>query len=82
MSICWEERGCDDEMAATCPHAFASEDGVCPAECNFTFCTRDQHHRATTIDLLLDPTVDRSAAVKENCRFCEFFLKNGPRLVQ
>ncbi len=82
MRVCWEERGCDEEMESYCPHAFASDDGVCPAECNYTFCTREQHVRATSIDLLLDATVDRTAAVKESCRFCEFFLKNGPRLAQ
>jgi hypothetical protein len=28
----------------------------------------------------LDATVDRSAAIKEPCTYCEHFLTNGPRL--
>jgi hypothetical protein len=30
--------------------------------------------------LLLDPEVDRTAAIKENCRNCGFFLEHAPRL--
>ena len=33
---------------------------------------------ASDFGLLLNPERDYEAAVKEVCRFCEHFLKNGP----
>jgi hypothetical protein len=66
-------------MASRCPHAIASTDGVCPADCCYTACDKPQHELAIGIDML-DPTVDYTAAVKETCRFCKFFIKNAPRL--
>jgi hypothetical protein len=77
---CWSVRGCDEEMWSRCPHAVSSVDGVCPAECCYTVCQRRQHQLTTSIDLLLDPTVDRFAAIKENCHNCAFFLTNAPRV--
>lgn len=35
---------------------------------------------ATDFTLLLNPELDYEASVKEVCRFCEFFLNNGPAL--
>ena len=80
MGACWEERGCDAEMAARCPHALSSTDGLCVADCRYTVCDRLQFKVATSYDLLLDSTVDRGCAIKETCTFCEFFLKNAPRI--
>ncbi|MDR3052478.1 MAG: hypothetical protein LBU48_01270 [Coriobacteriales bacterium] len=80
MSACWEQRGCDDEMSSRCPHAIASDDGRCVTDCFYTVCWKPQHKIATDIAVLLDQTVDRNAAIKEPCTFCEFFLQNGPRL--
>jgi hypothetical protein len=80
MTICWEERGCDEEMSSRCPHAISSTDGMCVADCYYTNCDKPQHKNATSFELLLDATVDRSKAIKEPCTFCEFFLVNGPRL--
>ena len=80
MTKCWEKRGCDEEMWSRCPHATSSDDGVCVAECYYTTCFNEQREIATDIALLLDPTVDRTQAIKENCRNCVFFLKNAPRL--
>ncbi|MDR3037580.1 MAG: hypothetical protein LBU31_04145 [Coriobacteriales bacterium] len=77
--VCWEQRGCDAEMASYCPHATASTDGVCPAECCYTACQCEQRQLTADIDLLLDPTVERKAAIKENCRNCAFFLTHAPR---
>jgi hypothetical protein len=77
---CWEQRGCDEEMAARCPHATSSTDGLCVAACYYTICSRAQHRHASNLDILLDPLVDRSATVREPCTYCEFFLLNGPRL--
>lgn len=81
MSKCWEERGCDDEMSSRCPHAVSSTDGLCVTSCYYTNCSRPQYKIATSFDLLLDATVDRSATIKEPCTYCEFFLKNAPRIV-
>ncbi|MDR2036208.1 MAG: hypothetical protein LBP91_06030 [Coriobacteriales bacterium] len=77
---CWQKRGCDDEMASRCPHAVLSADGVCPISCYFANCGFPQRKYASNLDLLLDATVDRSAAIKEPCTYCEHFLTNGPRL--
>jgi len=82
MSACWEERGCDEELASRCPHAISSTDGLCVADCYYATCDRPQFKVATSFDLLLDATVDRSAAIKETCTFCEFFLTKAPRLVE
>ena len=30
--------------------------------------------------LVLDATVDRNAAIKQECIYCAFFLRNGPRV--
>lgn len=79
-TVCWSRRGCDEEMWSRCPHATASVDGVCPAECYYTACQRDQRKLTSDMDLLLDPQVDRRAAIKENCLNCSFFLRNAPRL--
>jgi len=76
---CWTERGCDAEMAAVCPHATASEDKRCVAECYYASCQRPQHKVTTAFDLYFDPTIDRTAAIKETCTFCEFFLTHGPK---
>jgi hypothetical protein len=67
-------------MWSRCPHATSSVDGVCPAECCYTACQRPQRQLTASIDLLLDCTVNRSAAIKENCLNCAFFLKNAPRI--
>jgi hypothetical protein len=53
---------------------------MCVADCYYTHCTRSQHKVATSYDLLLNPTLDYSAAIKEPCRFCEFFLSNAPHV--
>lgn len=76
---CWSNRGCDDEMQATCPHAIDPNE-KCPVQCNFSRCTRPTHKRTSDPFLVFDPDVDRSAAQKEVCHSCEFFLTNGPRL--
>lgn len=67
-------------MASRCPHATASTDRLCVTSCYYTNCPRPQYKHVRDLDLLLDPTVDRSAAIKEPCTYCEFFLLNGPRL--
>lgn len=79
-SFCWEQRGCTGEQNNFdhCPHYELG--GKCPIDCAFAECTRDTHVMATDLDLLLDPDVDRNACIKEYCRTCEFFLKNGPKL--
>jgi hypothetical protein len=75
---CWSHRGCDDDMRADCPHAINPAE-QCPVGCQFAWCDRPTH--AVTIDpaLIFDPAIDRSAAAKEICTRCVFFLTHGPR---
>ncbi|MCL5886845.1 MAG: hypothetical protein M1617_00855 [Actinobacteria bacterium] len=79
MSKCWEHRGCDEEMQGVCPHPNELKDN-CPTKCAFATCDHPQHAITTDPELVFDPDVDRSVVLKDNCRFCVFFLRNGPRL--
>ncbi len=75
---CWELRGCadDEEMNSRCPHNIPGE--PCPADCHFAACFRPTHVVCTDYGRLLNPHRDYDAASKEICRFCEFFLDQGP----
>ena len=73
---CWERRGCDDEMMGRCPHNTPGE--PCPADCHFAACHRPTHKVCEDFDVLLNPSRDYESAMREVCRFCEFFLVNGP----
>jgi hypothetical protein len=79
MAACWEIRGCEgpENCYEHCPHYELG--GRCPVDCAFAECTRPTHKVASGLDLL-DPTIDRTAAIKECCCICQFFLDNGPRL--
>ncbi len=83
---CWSHRGCEGvpgvsrPMEEECPHNRQDCYSPCPAECNYTVCSRPWHRTTSDIDLILDTTVDRYAAVKRNCFMCEHFLKYGPRV--
>jgi hypothetical protein len=79
MAKCWETRGCDEEMQATCPHAIDAAE-KCPARCSFAACDRPTHDTTSDPALVFAPDIDRSAAIKEQCTFCGFFLTNGPRV--
>ena len=63
-------------MMERCPHNQPGE--PCPADCHFAACHRATHVVASDFGLLLNPERDYEAAIKEVCRFCEHFLKNGP----
>jgi hypothetical protein len=78
MAKCWEQRGCDEEMRATCPHNMPGHQ--CPTKCAFAQCDRPSHGLTTDPALIFDPSVDRSAAIREECTMCAFFIKNGPRV--
>jgi hypothetical protein len=78
MAKCWEMRGCDEEMQAECLHATTIGD-TCPSKCVFARCDRPSHKATADPELIFDPNVDRLAAIRQECTFCEFFLKNGPR---
>lgn len=80
MAKCWELRGCDDEMQAECAHAVEFKDN-CPTKCAFSTCHRSTYELTTDPDLILSAEVDRSVAIKDDCMFCTFFLKNAPRLI-
>ena len=83
---CWTIRGCEGieglygMMKDECPHGRTDCYSPCKIDCHFAQCTRPTHKVAKSFDLLLDPTVDRNAAIKEGCRVCEFFLTHGPRI--
>jgi hypothetical protein len=79
MAKCWETRGCDEEMQAECAHVVEFFDN-CPTKCAFAGCDRPSYLLVTDPEILFDPTVDRTAAIKDGCQFCGFFLKNGPRV--
>jgi len=78
MSRCWEVRGCDAEMQARCPHA-ESDEFRCPARCAFAHCDLPQHERTSDPALVFAPDIDRTAAIREECTFCAFFLTRGPQ---
>ncbi|PKQ16129.1 MAG: hypothetical protein CVT67_05890 [Actinobacteria bacterium HGW-Actinobacteria-7] len=78
MAKCWEQRGCDDEMQAECPHSSQLHDR-CPSKCAFAGCDRPTYELTIDPELIFSVEVDRDAAIKENCMYCAFFLKNGPR---
>ena len=78
MAICWETRGCDDEMQSRCPHALGHDN--CPPDCHFAACERETHVVTHDIDLLFRDDLNREKCVKDICQFCEFFLKNGPSI--
>lgn len=86
VPFCWELRGCHGEKGLTgmqedeCPHSRDDCYSPCPVDCNFTVCSRPCHKVTSDVNLILDPTIDFTAPIKEACRFCEFFLKHGPRL--
>ena len=78
MTICWEMRGCDEEMRSRCPHNIPGE--PCPAECKYAACSRPAHEPVTDILELLNPDLDYDASAKEVCRTCRNFLTHGPKL--
>ena len=75
---CWEQRGCDDEMQAECPH-FAVMNDRCPAKCAFAVCDRPTYQVTIDPALIFSTEADRSAAIKDCCMSCEFFLTKGPK---
>ncbi|MBN1193051.1 MAG: hypothetical protein JXA36_05125 [Coriobacteriia bacterium] len=76
---CWSLRGCDDEMREGCPHAIDPEE-KCPLSCQYAKCDRSTYRATTDPALIFDLSIDRSAAAREVCTGCVFFLTNGPRL--
>jgi len=78
MAKCWETRGCDEEMQKDCPHSADFKDN-CPTKCAFAACDRPTYELTTDPELIFSPDVDRSAAIKDGCTYCAFFLTHGPR---
>lgn len=83
---CWEKRGCEglmglhEPLCEECPHSRTDCYSPCPTECKYTNCQNPWHKSCFDINLVLDTTVDRHAAIKQACYTCEFFLKHGPRI--
>jgi hypothetical protein len=79
MARCWEQRGCDEEMQADCPHPNELQDR-CPTKCAFAQCDRPTHELTVDPELIFDPAVDRETVIREECLYCAFFLRHGPRV--
>jgi hypothetical protein len=79
MSKCWEQRGCDAEMQRECPHCIEFKDN-CPTKCAYAMCDRSTYELTIDPELVFDPGVDRSQAIKDGCTYCAFFLRHGPRV--
>ena len=77
-SVCWRTRPCPPEMQEACRHAVTDYD-MCPSRCKLAFCQLKTHEVTGDPELVFDPDIDRSQALKQNCLYCKFFLKNGPR---
>ncbi|TLM97838.1 MAG: hypothetical protein FDZ75_03695 [Actinobacteria bacterium] len=77
MAKCWEQRGCDEEMQADCPHPSVIGDR-CPTKCAFAACDRPSYELTVDPELIFASPVDRNATIKEGCLYCAFYLKNGP----
>lgn len=82
---CWELRGCHGiqgltaPMSEECPHARIDCYSPCPAECKYSAaCSRPWHKTTSDFNLILNPDVDRMAAIKKQCYVCEHFLTHGP----
>lgn len=79
MAKCWEQRGCDEEMQAECPHSAVIGDR-CPTKCAFAACDRPTYELTIDPELIFRTDIDRMGAIKEGCQYCKFFLTNGPKL--
>ncbi len=79
MPACWEMRDCDEEMQADCPHAGPGGDR-CPSRCAYAGCDRPTHVLTSDPALVFSVEVDRVAAFKVTCLYCEHFLSRGPRV--
>lgn len=79
MAACWKTRECEPDMRKDCMHAVTDYD-MCPMRCFFATCDRPTHVLTSDPELVFDPTIDRDQAIKQSCIYCEFFLKNGPRV--
>lgn len=79
MTGCWSKRGCDEELMSRCPHAINPAE-KCPSGCFYAQCHRPTRKTTADPDLIFSQSVDRDAAAKENCVYCEFFLTKGPRV--
>lgn len=76
---CWEQRGCNGDMYVDCPHNTID---LCPRGCMYTICDKPQHELASGMEIFSAYDVDFSAARKENCHSCKFFLAHAPRINQ
>lgn len=79
MAGCWATRGCDEELQSRCPHAIDPTE-KCPSGCFYAQCQRPTRKTTGDPELVFNPEIDRDAAAKESCTYCEFFLTKGPRL--
>jgi hypothetical protein len=76
---CWEQRGCDEEMQAECPHSAVIEDN-CPNKCAFAMCDRPTYRVTIDPAMIFSTDADRAAAIKDCCLTCQFFFEHGPKV--
>ena len=76
MAECWEQRGCGG-VTGDCPHF---NFGLCPRSCMYTICHRSTYEKASGMEIFDAYDVDFSAALKENCHSCRYFLRNAPKV--
>lgn len=74
---CWEIRPCDDEMQSRCAHAQAPE--RCPTKCVFGQCHRPQRRLVEDFTLMACVMGDCEDAIKDECLFCEVYLKTAAK---
>ena len=70
---CWTTRPCDEEMQSRCAHPQVPE--RCPVKCVFGQCHRPQHRLIEDFSLFVE-AVEWDDAVKDECLYCEVFLKS------
>lgn len=74
---CWEIRPCDEDMQSRCAHPQVPE--RCPVKCVFGQCQRPQRVLVEDFSLHACAMGDCADAVKDECLFCEVFLKTAAK---
>lgn len=70
---CWQIRPCDEEMQSRCAHPQVPEQ--CPVKCIFGQCHKPQRKLVEDFSLHATFSGTFDEVVKEECFFCEVFLR-------
>lgn len=74
---CWQVRNCDEEMQGRCPHAPRGE--RCPVKCVVGICQRPARKHIRDFALYAGGLADAESVVKEECLYCETYLRSSAR---